>query len=127
MNLPSKSAAVRMTVWVAGFGAATSLGVLAFAGARAGLSAGVGAALALANFMLLRIIVQKIVVGDMQHRGPVVGLLFFKMGALMGLVYLVIARHWVDPIPFTVGLSSLVAGLIATMLLAPSESRQNEY
>ena len=126
MNLPSKSAAVRMTVWVAGFGAATSLAVLAFAGARAGMSAAVGAALALANFVLLRIIVQKIVLGDMQHRGPVVALLFFKMGALMALVYLVIARHWVEPIPFTVGLSSLVAGLISTMLLAPRASRQNE-
>jgi hypothetical protein len=127
MDLPSKSAAMRMTVWVAGFGAATSLAALALAGVHAGLSVATGAALALANFMLLRVIVQKIVVGDMQQKGPVVGLLFLKMGGLMGLVYVVIARHWVAPIPFMVGLSTLVAGLIANMLLAPRESRQNEY
>ena len=127
MNLPSKSAAVRMTVWVAGFGAATSLAALLLAGVHAGLSVATGAALALGNFMLLRVIVQKIVVGDMQQKGPVVLLLFLKMGALMGLVYWLIARQWVAPIPFIVGLSTLVAGLIANMLLAPRESRQNEY
>ncbi|HKP61438.1 MAG TPA: ATP synthase subunit I [Polyangiales bacterium] len=117
---------MRMTVWVAGFGAATSLAALALAGVHAGLSVATGAALALGNFMLLRVIVQKIVVGDMHQKGPVVGLLFLKMGALMGLVYLVIARHWVEPVPFMVGLSTLVAGLIANMLLAPRDSRQNE-
>jgi hypothetical protein len=63
----------------------------------------------------------------MHQKGPVVGLLFLKMGGLMGMVYLVIARHWVRPIPFMVGLLTLVVGLIANMLLAPRESRQNEY
>jgi hypothetical protein len=32
----------------------------------------------------------------------------------------------VEPVPFMVGLSTLVAGLIANMLLAPRDSRQNE-
>jgi hypothetical protein len=40
---------------------------------------------------------------------------------------LVISRHWVQPIPFTVGISSLVVGLIASSALSSRDSRQNEY
>src|SRR5262245_52236384 len=123
---PSKSAAIRMTAFVAVLGLATSLGALAVAGPRAGVSTAAGAALALANFLLLRTIVQKIVVGDMHRKLPVIGLLFLKMGGVMVLVYLAIIREWVEPIPFTIGLSSLVVGLIANSLLTQRESRQSE-
>jgi hypothetical protein len=125
--LQSKSAAFRMTVFVAALGLATSLAVLLVGGSHAGLSTAAGAALALANFLLLRTIVQKIVTGDMQRKLPVIGLLFLKMFGVMGLVYLVIIREWVEPIPFTIGLSSLAVGLIANSLLTQREGRQSEY
>lgn len=123
----SKASATRMTVFVAVLGLLTSLAALVLAGSHAGLSTAVGATLALANFMLLRTIVARIVDGDMHRKGSVVGLLFLKMGVLMGLVYLVIARHWVEPIAFTVGLSSLVVGLISSSLFGLRDGRQNEY
>ena len=116
-----------MTAFVAVLGLAASLGAVAVAGSRAGVSTAAGAALALANFLLLRTIVQKIVLGDMHRKLPVIGLLFLKMGGVMVLVYLAIIRGWVEPIPFTIGLSSLVVGLIANSLLTQRESRQSEY
>ena len=118
---------MRMTVFVAGLGLATTLAAFQLAGSHAAVSAACGAALALANFLLLRTIVQRIVVGDMHRKAPVLFLLFLKMGGVMALVYLVISRHWVEPIAFTVGLSSLVVALIAHSLLAPREKSQNEY
>jgi hypothetical protein len=57
----------------------------------------------------------------------VIGLLFLKMGAVMGLVFLVIIRGWVTLIPFTIGLSTLSVGLIANSLLWQREDRQSEY
>jgi hypothetical protein len=125
--LQSKSVATRMVLFVAGLGLVTSLAVFAAGGSHAGLSAAAGAALALANFVLLRTIVQRIVTGDMHRKLPVIGLLFLKMGAVMGLVFLVIIRGWVTLIPFTIGLSTLSVGLIANSLLTQREDRQSEY
>jgi hypothetical protein len=116
-----------MTVFVALLGLAISLAEFVVGGAHAGVSSAAGAALALANFLLLRTIVQKIVTGDMHRKLPVVALLFFKMGAVMALVSLMILREWVAPIPFTIGLSSLAVGLIANSLLTQREGRQSEY
>jgi hypothetical protein len=116
-----------MVLFVAGLGLVTSLAVFAAGGSHAGLSAAAGAALALANFVLLRTIVQRIVTGDMHRKLPVIGLLFLKMGAVMGLVFLVIIRGWVTLIPFTIGLSTLSVGLIANSLLWQREDRQSEY
>jgi hypothetical protein len=125
--LHHKSEAVRMTTFVAVLGSATSLAALFIGGSHAAVSTAVGAALALSNFLLLRTIVQKIVTGDMHRKLPVIGLLFLKMFGVMGLVYVVIIRQWVEPIPFTIGLSSLAVGLIANSLLTQREGRQSEY
>lgn len=122
----NKASATRMLVFVAVLGLVTSLAALWLVGSQAALSVGVGAALALANFLLLRTIVVRIVDGAMHRKGPVIGLLFLKMGGLMGLVYLVIARHWVEPVAFTVGLSSLVVGLIASSFVGLRDGRENE-
>jgi ATP synthase I chain len=125
----NKASATRMIVFVALLGLTTSVAALLLVGSQAALSVGVGATLALANFVLLRTIVAKVVDGALHRKGPVIGLLFLKMGGLMGLVYLVIARHWVEPIAFTVGLSSLVVGLIASSFVGMRDgrdSRENE-
>lgn len=113
-----------MTVFVAFLGLATSLAELALGGVHAGVSSAAGAALALSNFLLLRTIVQKIVSGDMHRKLPVIALLFFKMGAVMALVSVMILREWVAPIPFTIGLSSLAVGLIANSLLMQRDDRR---
>lgn len=122
----NKASATRMTVFVAVLGLLTSVAALLLVGSQPALSVGVGAALALVNFLLLRSIVVRIVDGALHRKGPVIGLLFLKMGGLMGLVYLAIARGWVEPIAFTVGLSSLVVGLIASSFVGLRDGRQNE-
>jgi hypothetical protein len=118
---------MRMTLFVAALGLATAVAAYFVGGTRAAVSTAAGAALALANFLLLRTIVQKIVLGDMHRKAAVIGLLFLKMAGVMGLVSLVIIREWVEPIPFTIGLSSLVVGLIANSLVTQREGRQSEY
>jgi hypothetical protein len=122
----NKASATRMTVFVAVLGALTSAVALLLVGREAAQSVGLGAALALVNFLLLRSIVVRVVDGAMYRKGPMIGLLFLKMGGVMGLVYLVIARGWAEPIAFSVGLSSLVVGLIGSSFVGLRDGRENE-
>jgi ATP synthase I chain len=108
----------RLTLIVAGFGSLISLGSLALGGAFIGMSTAIGAALALVNLVVLRSIVVRVVAGDIHRKLPLLALVFVKMGVFMLLVYQLIVRHWVEPIAFTVGFSSLVVGLIAGSLFA---------
>ncbi len=114
----TRASADRMTVFVAAFGIAVTAICYFVAGRAAAYSTGTGAGVALANFLLLRAIVVRVVEGDMHRKAGLLGLIFLKMGALMWLVYWVVAKHWVEPIAFTVGLSSLVVGLIVSSFLA---------
>jgi hypothetical protein len=108
----------RLTLIVAGFGSLISLGSLAFGGAFVGMSTAVGAVLALVNLVVLRSIVVRVVAGDIHRKLPLLALVFLKMGVFMLLVYQLIVRHWVEPIAFTLGFSSLVVGLITGSLFA---------
>jgi hypothetical protein len=84
----------------------------------------VGSALALVNLVVLRSIVLRVVAGDIHTKTPLLALIFIKMGVLMFLVYLFISKQWVEPIAFTIGLSSLVVGLISgSLFLSPSRAR----
>jgi hypothetical protein len=96
---------------------ALSVIMLVNGGLFAGFSAVVGALLALANLVALRTIVLNIVSGDIHMKLPLLALIFIKMGVLLVLVYWLIAHHWVAPVAFTVGLSSLVVGMITGSLL----------
>jgi hypothetical protein len=107
-----------MTAFVAGFGLLVTIAAFALYGRATALSTGVGAIVALANFLILRFIVVRVVEGDVHRKLPFIGALFLKMGALMGFVYYVIANRWVEAISFTAGLSSLVVGLLAASFLA---------
>ena len=125
----TKASADRMTLFVAALGLMATLTCFFVSGGVAAYSAGVGAGMALANFLLLRMIVVRVVEGDLHRKAPFIGLLFFKMGGLMFLVYWVIAQHWVEPIAFTVGMSSLAVGLIVSSFFAlgaPGPRRSNE-
>jgi hypothetical protein len=111
-----KASADRMTLFVAAFGVAVTIASYCVAGRSIAYSTLTGAGIGVANFLLLRAIVVRVVEGDMHRKLPLIGLIFLKMGGLMGLVYWVIAKHWVQPIAFTIGLSSLVVGLIVSSL-----------
>ena len=68
--------------------------------------------LALVNLVVLRTIVLRVVSGDIHTKMPLVALIFLKMGSFMFLVYWFISKHWVEPVSFTLGFSSLAIGLI---------------
>jgi hypothetical protein len=116
----------RLVLIVAASGALISLGSLVFDGAVAALSATVGSLLALANLVVLRSIVVRVVAGDIHTKLPLLGLIFLKMGGFMLLVYWFITKHWVEPIAFTLGFSSLVVGLIAGSLFAARSRQRSE-
>jgi hypothetical protein len=109
----TKTAHDPLLLSVAAFGAAISLACLSFAGTFAGFSSAVGAVLALVNLVVLRSIVLRVVSGDIHTKLPLVALIFVKMGVFMFLVFWLITKHWVEPVAFTLGLSSLAVGLIA--------------
>lgn len=115
----------RLALSVALFGAGVSLASYSVAGGFAGWSTAVGSALALVNLVVLRSIVLRVVAGDIHTKTPLLGLIFIKMGVLMFLVYLFITKQWVEPIAFTIGLSSLVVGLISgSLFFSSSRARQ---
>ena len=122
-----KSTADRLTLFVAAFGAMISLATLAASGPRAGWSAAVGAVLALLNLVVLRTLVFRVIQGDIHTKLPLLVLVFLKMGAFIALVFLAITRGWVEPIAFTVGLSSLVVGLITGALVVTRSGGRSEY
>jgi hypothetical protein len=122
-----KSDAERLTKCVAAFGLLISLGSVLMAGPYAGLSAAAGAALALLNLLVLRTLVLRVMEGEIHRKMSLLFLIFLKMGAFLTLVSLAIARHWVEPIAFTVGLSSLVVGLITGSLVVTRFGSRSEY
>lgn len=103
---------------VAGFGAAISLASLSLGGTFSGFSSAIGSVLALVNLVVLRTIVLRVVSGDIHTKMPLVALIFLKMGSIMFLVFWFISKHWVEPVSFTLGLSSLAIGLITGSLFA---------
>jgi hypothetical protein len=123
---PTTKPADRLTLVVAAFGSVISLTELVFEGAHAGMSAGVGAALALLNLVVLRSILVRVVVGDIHNKLPLLSLIFVKLGGFMFLVYWLITKHIVEPVAFTVGFSSLVAGLIAGSLFIARSGQRSE-
>ena len=112
-----KRTAERMSVFIVGLGAALALGMYALSGPVAGRSAAIGAALSAANWFLLCYLVGTVVRGSVRARPLLLGLVLFKMAALMGLTAVFVATGLVQPIPFMVGLSSLACGLLVGSFL----------
>lgn len=121
----SKAPIDRITLFIAALGVVVTIACAVLRGPHAAMSAGIGAALALVNFMFLRSIVARVVGLEIKASGKFVGLLFLKMGGLMAAVFIVIIRGWVEPIAFTLGMSSLVVGLIVSSLLFAQPSAQS--
>jgi len=112
-----KRTAERMQVLVVGFGVASTLGVYGVSGLDACRSTAIGAVLALINWLLLRFLVGLVVSSSMRSKPLLAFMVLLKMGALMGLIAYCVASDWVQPIPFVVGLSSLVVGLLLGSVL----------
>jgi len=124
--MTTKPAPDRLVPSVAIFGAVISLATLGFLGPFRGASAAAGAALALVNLLVLRTILLRVVTGDIHTKLPLLALIFFKMGGVMVLVYWFITMHWVEPVAFTLGLSSLVVGLITGSLFVNRARQRSE-
>ena len=98
-------------------------------GLQTAWSTGVGGAMAIANWYLLKWIVTREVEGTVTNRGGFLFLLFMKLGAFMFAVYALIAMHVVMPLPFTLGLSALVGGLLmgSFLYVIGSPSMESEH
>jgi hypothetical protein len=102
--------AERLTWFILGLGVAVTAAAYALHGRAAGQSAAAGAGVALGNWALLRFILTRVVSGNMRSKAAFSGLLVVKMGALLGVVFVLLHNRWVEPLPFTLGVSSLVVG-----------------
>jgi hypothetical protein len=85
---------------------------LAFAlwGAERGFAALVGASLSVLNWLALRWLTGRIVRSDAPGKGAASMLLVGKIGLLIGIVYVLIARLRLDPIGLAFGLGVLFIG-----------------
>jgi hypothetical protein len=103
------------------------LGTLVTAGAgllwggRAMVAAGLGAALSVANFWVIRRLgsraVAKVANGETGPKAMAwVAALILKMTVLFGLVWLLIRKGGLPVVPFTIGLSVFVASILITGL-----------
>jgi hypothetical protein len=108
----SRRLAVRLTWFIAGFGVLAVVLMLVRSGVDAATSAGAGAAVALGNWFLLRLIVDRVIGGSVRKQAGLSFLLIAKMGGLVGLVFLLLRSGYVQVVPFTIGVSSLMAGAI---------------
>ena len=113
----TREASARLTWFIAGLGLLATLGLSLAYGVQAGASGALGAAVALANWFALRVLVDRIVGGSVKQQAGVALLLIGKMGGLMALAFVLLKSGWVQILPFTVGVSSLMAGALLGSLV----------
>ena len=126
----NKTAADRMSYYVMALGLITVLAIYGAMGFSAAKSCAAGVLVGLANWYALRFIVGRLLSG----RGPksqlaASGLLFLKMGLLMAGLFLLLRSGLVQLIPFTVGVSTLVVGVLVGGLiqsLTAPQTAENE-
>ena len=108
----SRHVAARLTWFIAGFGVLAIVLMQLRYGFDAAASAAAGSAVALGNWFLLRLIVDRVIGGSVRKQAGLTFLLLVKMGALIGLVFLLLRSGFVQVLPFTAGISSLMLGAI---------------
>jgi hypothetical protein len=113
----NRAVAERLTWVIAGLGLVTTVAVYPLWGMAAARSTLVGAVLGLANWIALRYIVGRVVGGSVQRQAGFMFVLVIKMGALAALCFLLIRAQVVSPLPFLLGLSTLVVGAIGGSLV----------
>lgn len=108
----NRAFAERMTWVIAGLGLLGSALAYAQYGLFTASSVAAGAAIGVANWLLLRYIVGRVVGGNVKNQAGFTMVLMFKMGALMGLIFFLIQAGLVEVLPFTLGLSTLMVGVL---------------
>jgi len=115
----NKIAADRMTYYVVALGLIAVGAVYGLMGAQAALSTAIGVAVGLVNWFIQKFIVGRLLLssGSQKSQLGAAALLFLKMGLLMGGLFVLLRSGLVQLIPFTVGISTLVLGVIAGGLI----------
>jgi len=108
----------RITLSVAVAGVVLASLAWLLAGATVGLGAAVGAGVALANWLVLRWVMGRLMRGTTRSRSGLMVLLALKMGALMAVCWVLVAVLGVDPVGFAIGMGALVFGVVAGAALA---------
>jgi hypothetical protein len=103
----------RIDPHVIGWGVLISLGAVFLFDLHIALSVGIGAVIAIANWVGFRWIGGKIVASDGQHRARYAILLALKMTAVLAVIGLVLKTGKVDVLAFLIGLSALVLGVLS--------------
>jgi hypothetical protein len=125
----NRIAADRMTYVVIALGVVAVGAVYGLMGAEAALSTAIGVAVGLLNWLMQKFIVGRMLSGGQKSQLGAAALLFLKLGLLMGGLFVLLRSGLVQLIPFTVGISTLVVGVIAggliQSLMAP-QTAENE-
>jgi hypothetical protein len=119
MSLPAQTE--RMTRPLLLIAASVTCVAFALWGAQRGVAAAVGAGLSVINWFVLRWVVSRMFNGG--NKAALGGLLMAKIGALIGVVYILISRVQLDPIGLAFGLGVLFVGPAVAGLLVNSSSR----
>lgn len=81
-----------------------------------GVAVGIGGAIAVVNFRILRTQVSKLLIGEDDSRKPVIGaLLAAKFLALALLLYVLVRVVGLPPVPLVIGLSSIMPAMLLTL------------
>jgi len=125
----TKIAADRMTYFVVALGLIAVGSVYALMGSDAAISTAIGVAVGLLNWFIQKFIVGRLLSGGQKSQLGAAALLFLKMGLLMGGLFVLLRSGLVQLIPFTVGISTLVVGVIVGGLvqsLTAPQTAENE-
>jgi hypothetical protein len=115
-----------MSAAVAAMGIVLTVIAFFISGETFAIGTAVGAAVAVANWMLIQWIVGRVTGGSTRSQAGFMLLLVAKMGALMALVYVVLSNEWVQPIAFALGISALFGGLLAGSVLYMATENADE-
>jgi hypothetical protein len=125
----NKIVADRMTYFVMALGVIAVGTVYALLGFEAATSTAIGVAVGVVNWLIQKLIVGRMLSGGQKSQLGAAALLFLKMGLLMGGLFVLLRSGFVQLIPFTVGISTLVVGVIAGGLiqsLTAPQTAENE-
>ena len=113
----TKNAADRLTYYVIALGVIVVAAVWGAMGGAEARSAGIGVCVGLVNWYLLRFIVGRMLSGSQKSQLGAAAVLFFKMGLLIAGLFVLLRSGLVQLIPFTLGVSTLVVGVLAGGLI----------
>jgi hypothetical protein len=106
----TRAATERLTGYILALAVFAAVLLYLVSGERAGLSAAIGGGIAVANWLMLRFIVGRVVDGNVKRQLAFSFVTCVKLGGLLAVCYWLLRSAIVEPIPFILGLSALVSG-----------------